>query len=444
MLGCKMHGDDMVGEINFGILDPNAASKATMGPIQGYNDAQQNALSRQNALQSNQLNALSLQKSQQEMADDKSVRNALSGSGGDWEAASKAMMENGQYKQALELKTKIQEQKTKQIAQHVEALKLIKAHAANVFANPTLETASAAIDQIEAQTGQNMSADRAQLAALTSPEQIKQWAAGHALDADKMGLHLSNINLGGTEAAIAQDPITGKVVGQQVFNKTRSPDGIAADSRAQMGGTPYFTPVQTAQGVMSFNARTGRMEPVAVAGAPVVGSASDPKLQGDISGAKAAGKVVGEKGATAMVDLPSTIQESEQTIKLVDDLLKHPGFKQAVGGSSVLGVQKIPGTDAKAFMTRLDQLKGKQFLQAYQGLKGGGQITEVEGQKATDAISRMNNSTTEPEFIAASREFQDIIRKGVTRAKEKSSLVGGSTTTAITHPDFPGFSIGGK
>lgn len=199
----------------------------------------------------------------------------------------------------------------------------------------------------------------------------------------------------------------------------------AAGRSSGGGGTPYYTPVQTAQGVMSFNARTGRMEPVAVAGGPVVGSSSDPKLQGDISGAKAAGKIVGEKSATAMVDLPATIQEAEQTITLVDDLLKHPGFKQAVGTSSVFGVQNVPGTDAKAFMTRLDQLKGKQFLQAYQGLKGGGQITEAEGQKATAAISRMDNATTEKEFISASRDFQDVIRNGVQRAKEKS-ITGGN------------------
>lgn len=435
----------MVGEINYSILDQNAPLKAAQSfDLSGaYNEGINNALAQQQARQAQQINALSLQKAKREMSDDESVRNALAGSGGDFNAAATAMMQGGQYKQALDIKTKLQEQKTKQIQQQVESLKLVKSAADFVYANPTPENAVATLQQLAQQTGQDFSREIAEVQNMNQ-EQLQRWSLGHSATAKDMMLKTEKMDLGGTSNLMSVDPVTGKVVGQQVFNKTRSPDGIAADSRAQMGGTPYFTPVQTAQGVMSFNARTGRMEPVAVAGAPVVGSASDPKLQGDISGAKAAGKVVGEKGATAMVDLPSTIQESEQTIKLVDDLLKHPGFKQAVGGSSVLGVQKIPGTDAKAFMTRLDQLKGKQFLQAFQGLKGGGQITEVEGQKATDAISRMNNSTTEPEFIAASREFQDIIRKGVTRAKEKSSLVGGSTTTAITHPDFPGFSIGGK
>lgn len=122
----------------------------------------------------------------------------------------------------------------------------------------------------------------------------------------------------------------------------------------------------------------------------------------------------------AVTNLPSIIQEGKNTVQLVDDLLKAPGFKQAVGGSRLFGVQNIPGTAAKDFDIRLDQLKGKQFLQAFESLKGGGQITEVEGRKATDAISRMNASASEKEFQNAAREFQNIIKQGVARAESKA------------------------
>jgi len=57
-------------------------------------------------------------------------------------------------------------------------------------------------------------------------------------------------------------------------------------------------------------------------------------------------------------------------------------------------------------------------LQAYETLKGGGHITEVEGKKATDAIARMDASGTEKEFINAAREFQAAIRAGVARARQ--------------------------
>lgn len=195
-----------------------------------------------------------------------------------------------------------------------------------------------------------------------------------------------------------------------------------AKMRQSMAGAnaqPYYQPVQTAQGVMAFNARTGKMEPVVGPnGVPVVGAAADPSLQGALAGAKAGATTEAKSRTEARLGAPQAIAQGEETIRLVDDLLKAPGMKQAVGASRMLGIQNIPGTAAKDFDVRLDQLKGQQFLQAFESLKGGGQITEVEGKKATDAIARMNAASSESEFVKASREFQSIIREGVNRAKK--------------------------
>jgi hypothetical protein len=127
-----------------------------------------------------------------------------------------------------------------------------------------------------------------------------------------------------------------------------------------------------------------------------------------------------ETEAKAQVGLPNVIQESKNTIGLIDDLLKSPGLKTAVGGSRMFGLQNIPGTAAKDFDVRLDQLKGKQFLQAYESLKGAGAITDIEGTKAGNAIARMDASASEKEFIKAAREFQGIISQGLERAKAKA------------------------
>ena len=194
-------------------------------------------------------------------------------------------------------------------------------------------------------------------------------------------------------------------------------------SARKNGADPYSSVIYTKDGAFAFNNRTEGLRPLMHNGKQIVGATSDPSLQGNISRAKEEGKVEGASGAEAKIELPKNLQEAENTIKLVDDLLAHPGLKTAVGKSSLLGIQHVPGTDAKAFMTRLDQLRGKQFLQAYETLKGGGQITEVEGQKATQAIARMDNASTEQEFITASREFQDIIRQGVERAKKRAGVV---------------------
>jgi hypothetical protein len=198
-----------------------------------------------------------------------------------------------------------------------------------------------------------------------------------------------------------------------------------AGLRSSIGASsqPYFQPVQTAQGVMAFNARTGRVEPVVgSSGQPIIGAQYDPALQGSLAGSKTGATTEAKLRTEARLDAPKAIAQGEETIRLVDDLLKAPGMKQAVGASRMLGIQKIPGTPAKDFDVRLDQLKGQQFLQAFESLKGGGAITEIEGKKATDAIARMDAAGSEAEFTKAAREFQSVIRQGVARAKNAQGV----------------------
>jgi hypothetical protein len=129
----------------------------------------------------------------------------------------------------------------------------------------------------------------------------------------------------------------------------------------------------------------------------------------------AGAKVKAEYQADKQNQLPGVLSEAENSMKLIDEMVKSPGLDYAVGKSSVLPV--LPGTEAADFVSRLDQVKGKQFLQAFQSLKGGGTITEVEGQKAEQAIARMQRSQTEKEFRQAAQDFKTIISAGVQRAK---------------------------
>lgn len=116
----------------------------------------------------------------------------------------------------------------------------------------------------------------------------------------------------------------------------------------------------------------------------------------------------------------------------------HAGFESAVGVSipKALGAGFIPGTDTSNFNKRLEQLKGGAFLEAFQTLKGGGQITEVEGRKATAAITRMDTAQSEPEFIEAAKEFRSILERGLAKAR----AMGGAAPAAKA----PDFSAGGQ
>jgi hypothetical protein len=197
----------------------------------------------------------------------------------------------------------------------------------------------------------------------------------------------------------------------------------------QASVAPYWQIQDTDRGLYWVNARAKEQYPMLDdQGKQLVRPNTSPSIQGNIARERASGKLEGEAYTQAELDLQKTIDQSGETIRLVDEMIgsedgktkEHPGFKMAVGKSRMIGMQSVPGTDAKAFDIRLAQIKGKQFLQAFESLKGGGHITEIEGQKATEAISRMDAATTEEEFVSASREFQGIVKSGLERAKAKA------------------------
>mgnify|MGYP001579144847 CR=1 FL=1 len=91
---------------------------------------------------------------------------------------------------------------------------------------------------------------------------------------------------------------------------------------------PYYTPVQTGQGVYSFNARTGKMELTNAGGAPVVGSQSDPNLQARIAYGKKAGTETGDVD----VQQHETAISALENINKIDQLVTHLKESDAITG----------------------------------------------------------------------------------------------------------------
>ena len=166
---------------------------------------------------------------------------------------------------------------------------------------------------------------------------------------------------------------------------------------SDIGGVPF-----------AFNRVTGGTVPLSTT--EKVGQS-----EGEIAGLKKQGEARGEAAAR----LPDTEAKADQSISVIDQILNHPGFDARYGVRGVLPA--IPGTAGADFDALRDQLKGQAFLQAFETLKGGGQITEVEGEKATDAISRAFNQSQRPEAARqALEELKRIIATGKARARRKA------------------------
>lgn len=134
---------------------------------------------------------------------------------------------------------------------------------------------------------------------------------------------------------------------------------------------------------------------------------------------RAYGKEKGEAVGTAQIDLPRQVDNAGLALQTIDAIRKHPGRGAGTGMTAPLGM--VPGTKARGFANLVDQAKGQVFLEAFNSLRGGGQITEAEGAKATQALARLDRYQGEADFNAALSDLEDVIKAGLSRAQVKAN-----------------------
>lgn len=100
-----------------------------------------------------------------------------------------------------------------------------------VMSDPTPENARAAIQMWEQLTGKQLPQERERVAFLQTPEQVRSWAAGYAMEADKLLPQLSTQNLGGNMASVARDPLSGAVTTNALTPITETANNIADNQR---------------------------------------------------------------------------------------------------------------------------------------------------------------------------------------------------------------------
>ena len=170
---------------------------------------------------------------------------------------------------------------------------------------------------------------------------------------------------------------------------------------------------------------------------------TNPVLQANLAEAKAAGDFYGKNRAAAAQALPGALENATQAIRLIDEMVgtaevkdekgkviqaagkKHPGFSEYVGAAFIPGTRFLEGSDVASFELRQKQIEGKAFLEAFNVLRGGGAITQVEGEKGTLAIMRMNKASSEKEYVDAARELQEVLRTGVNTMRAKAGQPSG-------------------
>lgn len=461
----------MDGLINVGILRPELAGSFGAGYRQA--EEQRNLLAQQQ--QQRQLGQLQLQNALREQRLAGEEEAAAKAAGSDYARLPGELMQRGLYKPAMAATAQLSKMQADRLATLKTTTELMKSAATSIMASPTLENALGTVKAFGQRTGTDVSADIQRLMQLgDNPEAIKEWAAGHAVSADKLLPKFESRNLGGTLEEFRRNPVTGEVIGAPtVIQKTAEPGAVLSAETARRG-----------QDITAATAREGQRitlrgqdltearerdrikqegQRIGLEGRRVavleenLRRDADPAFQQRMANAKATGQAIAKGDVAAQQALPRVLSRAEEGLRLIDEMVgkqevrdangklvqaatkPHPGFENAVGTTWLPGARFVPGTDASDFMSRFDQIKGASFLEAFETLKGGGAITEVEGTKATNAINRMSTAQSEKEFIAAARDLQEVIRKGVANAKSKAGGAGGAAPAAAGGAKFLGF-----
>lgn len=159
----------------------------------------------------------------------------------------------------------------------------------------------------------------------------------------------------------------------------------------------------------------------------------------DVRGAKIE-ESLGKAQGAARATLPTDLQAGQFAVDEINKLIDSKGFNEVFGSVDQFRPNFTMSADGKDALARFDQLKGRAFLQAYTTLRGGGQITEVEGKKAEDALARLNRSLSEPEAKQALADFRDAVTVGMQKLREKAGVAepqGGGESSSSTGQSTP-------
>lgn len=158
------------------------------------------------------------------------------------------------------------------------------------------------------------------------------------------------------------------------------------------------------------------------------GAAAGPPVPKNVAAAEGE-KEKGQAAGKAAANLPVAEAAADRMIRMLDDVLADPYLPSFTGPIS----GRMPNVtgDAARVQSKIDQIMGGTFLQAYNDLRGGGQITEKEGAAATAAYNRLSTITMDDaDYVQALKEFRSEVLKLVDIARQRAGQPATAAATA--------------
>ena len=186
---------------------------------------------------------------------------------------------------------------------------------------------------------------------------------------------------------------------------------------------PVDTGVPFNENVKFFTQSDGSVIGVDASSGERLGTIISPQDAAEATTRRNLTKQQSEVQGKAVTDLPKIEIKTQNNFDLLDKLENHPGLPGIIGLkniSSVFGVLDRPvgGSREAGALALVEQISGSVFLEAFQELKGGGHITEIEGEKAEQAIARIKNrDQDEKDYAQAITDLREIMQLGLDRQR---------------------------
>ena len=375
-------------------------------------EQQRNALAAQQ--QEQQLRNIQIQNAlrEQRMAGEEEA--AYRSAGQDMGRLQTELMQRGLGKQAIAVGAQMQKQQADKIAMLKNTADLLKNSANAVFANPTLDNALTQVTNFGKQTGSDISSEIAALQKIgNDPDAIKQWAAGHAVSADKMLPKIEQLNLGGGVQITPVSPLTGAPMGQATsYGKTMTPYETKhlAVQQGQLAVAQKRLEQETAAPVAVIDPTTGKQVYVS----------REEALRGRMTPAAGqeglAPKEIQKREANlpqATSSLKSFDANADSFVKDLESLRDHPGLTSITG--LVYGRTPSVTASGRAAQALYDKVVAKGGFQMLQDMRnasktGGalGNVSDREGAQLKSAFAAIDR-TQDPQDVR--RALTDAIEQ---------------------------------
>jgi len=119
--------------------------------------------------------------------------------------------------------------------------------------------------------------------------------------------------------------------------------------------------------------------------------------------------------------LPQRRQAAQNSIKQLETLINHPGFNAIMGVPEPFkggfGFFNWPGSPAAQAQELYDTVKGSQFANAIEILRGLGQMTEAEGKAASAGLATLSKMSGEQGFKQGAQTYADRLKSALKGAQ---------------------------